>query len=68
MKFILHNTNLDSLQMMASAAKGAAQKELQEGEFGVFSYYAGEQEVGRVTYIKRKDCITLYEQPIKIEE
>jgi hypothetical protein len=64
MKFILHNANLDSLQMMARAAQYAAQKELKEGEFGLLSYYSGDTEVGRISYIKRKDCITLYDQPI----
>lgn len=67
MKFILHNTNLSSLQIMGRAAQYAAQKKLKEGEFGLLSYFSGETEVGRISYIKRKDCITLYEQPIPQE-
>lgn len=63
MKFILHSITPSNLNLMARAAQYAAQKELKEGEFGMLTYSSGETEVANISYVKRKGCITLYEQP-----
>ena len=63
MKIILHSANPDNLILMARAAKHCVGKELDEGVWGVLEY--GENPIiARITYVKRKSCITLYEQPL----
>ena len=61
MKFILHCNNLDNLMLFARAAKYCAEADLTEGKWGVLSY-STEPET-RISYMKRKTCVTLWDQP-----
>ena len=66
MKFILHSLNPDNLSLMARAAATCAKKDMKDGDFGTLSYRfdIDGREVANIPYIKRKSCITLYEQEV----
>jgi hypothetical protein len=62
-KIILHCDNLDNLILMARAARNCVEMALDEGDWKVFHY--GEGQLPHpvcITAIKRKSCITIYEQ------
>lgn len=63
MKFILHCDNPDNLTILAKAAKYCATKEMDEGYWGLIEYTHPNGRVDRVSYVKRKSCVTLFEQP-----
>lgn len=64
MKFILHSISPDNLILMARAAKHCVTRgDIAEGHWGVVMYESAEGPVASISYVKRKSCITLYEQP-----
>ena len=62
MKFILHTDRPENLGVMARAAATCAAKDLAEGEWGVLSYIMDDREVAAVAYVKRKSCLSLFDQ------
>jgi len=68
MKFILHCENPDNLSLMARAAKHCAEKDMPEGHWRMLSYERPDgSTVASVSYVKRKSCVTLFEQPLHKE-
>jgi len=63
MKFILHCDNPENLVLMARAAKHCAGLDVEDGYWGLLEYTHMDGTVNPISYIKRKSCFTLYEQP-----
>ncbi len=63
-KIILHCHNPDNLPFMALASKNCIDADMAEGDWKALSYGEGQlSQPIHISAIKRKSCITIYDQP-----